>query len=123
LLPLAKNGGPTATHALGSGSPAIDAGANPVPLTTDQRGLPRTVGTATDIGAFESGNPLPLGCVDVDGNGVTDALTDGLVLIRAMFGLTGTAAVNGAIGANATRTTWATIRAYLNGNCGSSFAP
>ena len=62
---LAFNGGPTQTHALVSGSLAIDAGgpactdANGNPLLTDQRGKPRTIdgnkdGTARcDIGAFE----------------------------------------------------------------------
>ncbi|MEG4806375.1 choice-of-anchor Q domain-containing protein, partial [Microcoleus sp. F8-D1] len=52
---LANNGGPTQTHALVSGSPAIDAGTNPNSLTTDQRGtgFPRVVGSAADIGAFE----------------------------------------------------------------------
>src|SRR3989338_3055741 len=54
LGPLADNGGPTMTHALLSGSPAIDA----VPLafctvTTDQRGVPRPQGPGCDIGAFE----------------------------------------------------------------------
>ncbi len=56
LAPLADNGGDTLTHALLSGSPAIDA----VPLvsctlTTDQRGFPRPypVGGACDIGAYE----------------------------------------------------------------------
>jgi len=55
LLPLANNGGPTRTHALGSGSPAVDAGNNSAGLTTDQRGsgFPRIVGPAPDIGAFE----------------------------------------------------------------------
>ncbi len=55
LGPLADNGGPTKTHALLAGSPAIDAGANPADLLTDQRGpgFPRTVGPQTDIGAFE----------------------------------------------------------------------
>ena len=62
-----------------------------------------------------------LGCtLDVDGNGVQDALTDGLLIIRALFGLTGTAVTTGTIGSNATRTTWAEIRAYLNSNCGST---
>jgi len=52
---LADNGGPTMTHALLEGSPAIDAGSNPAGLTHDQRGAPylRTVGAGTDIGAFE----------------------------------------------------------------------
>jgi hypothetical protein len=62
---LAFHGGPTQTHALVPGSPAIDAG-GPVctdatgdPLATDQRGRPRVVdgngdGTAAcDIGAVE----------------------------------------------------------------------
>jgi hypothetical protein len=56
LGPLANNGGPTQTHALLSGSPAIDAGSNPAMLTNDQRGagFPRVVGSAADIGAFEA---------------------------------------------------------------------
>ena len=61
--------------------------------------------------------------LDVDGNNAIDALTDGLIIIRAMFGLTGTAVTNGAIGGGASRPTWALLQPYLNGNCGSSFAP
>jgi len=63
LGPLADNGGPTFTHALLAGSPAIDAGSatdstgNPDsagnPVTTDQRGVARPQGSANDIGAFE----------------------------------------------------------------------
>jgi len=55
LLPLADNGGPTKTHALGAGSPAVDAGNNSAGGVTDQRGtgFPRIVGPAPDIGAFE----------------------------------------------------------------------
>jgi parallel beta-helix repeat protein len=55
LGPLAYNGGPTQTHALLAGSPAIVAGANPAGLVTDQRGagFPRVVGAAADIGAYE----------------------------------------------------------------------
>ena len=57
---LADNGGPTLTHALLEGSPAIDQD-NSFSATTDQRGLPRPsdfVGIANaadggDIGAFE----------------------------------------------------------------------
>jgi hypothetical protein len=63
LGPLQDNGGPTDTHALLFGSPAVDAGINPLSLGADQRNLPRTVDLAsvqnvggsdgTDIGAFE----------------------------------------------------------------------
>ena len=57
LLPLANNGGPTATHALAACSPAIDTGVmNPWrDLDFDQRGAPfvRTYGSAVDMGAFE----------------------------------------------------------------------
>jgi CSLREA domain-containing protein len=52
--PLADNGGPTRTHALLVGSPAIDAAGTPCPAT-DQRGVSRPRGTACDIGAFEVG--------------------------------------------------------------------
>lgn len=55
LGPLADNGGPTRTHAIGPDSPALDAGNNMLPLSTDQRGAPfrREAGMAADIGAFE----------------------------------------------------------------------
>ncbi len=55
LLPLADNGGPTRTHALGDGSAAIDAGDNVDALPFDERGngYPRVSGAAADIGAFE----------------------------------------------------------------------
>ena len=36
--------------------------------------------------------------LDIDGNGTTDALTDGLMLLRAMFGLTGVAVTNNSVG-------------------------
>lgn len=50
LGPLADNGGPTRTHALLDGSPAIAAGAD-IGLKTDQRGERR--GNPPDIGSFE----------------------------------------------------------------------
>jgi CSLREA domain-containing protein len=49
---LKNNGGPTKTHALLKGSPAIDAGGTPFP-PIDQRGVDRPQGSANDIGAFE----------------------------------------------------------------------
>lgn len=55
-----NNGGPTLTLALqatGSISPAIDHGFA-IELTTDQRGLTRTVNSVPDIGAFEVQTPV-----------------------------------------------------------------
>jgi predicted outer membrane repeat protein len=66
LGPLQDNGGPTFTHALQPGSPAVDRGGNNG-LLTDQRGAPRPIdfvsvpngegGDGSDIGAFELGIP------------------------------------------------------------------
>ena len=58
--------------------------------------------------------------LDIDGNGTTDALTDGLMIIRTLFGLTGDAVMKNALGQNATRTTWPAIRDYLNSVCGTA---
>ena len=67
LDPLADNGGPTKTHALLAGSPAIDKG-NSFSATTDQRGLVRpsnfvdivNAADGSDIGAFELQAPPTL---------------------------------------------------------------
>jgi hypothetical protein len=62
---LANNGGVTKTHALLAGSPAIDAGPNPVPVFDgnefDQRGIgfARIVFGVADVGAFEVQEPEP----------------------------------------------------------------
>jgi beta-glucanase (GH16 family) len=53
LEPLADNGGPTLTHALGVGSPAIDAAGSDACPATDQRGVARPQGSGCDAGAFE----------------------------------------------------------------------
>jgi predicted outer membrane repeat protein len=66
LGPLQDNGGPTFTHALLPGSPAIDAGDpnfTPPPLY-DQRGpgFDRVVNGRIDIGSFEVQGPTPTPC-------------------------------------------------------------
>jgi hypothetical protein len=55
LMPLADNGGETATHALKVSSPAINAGNNVAMVNYDQRGVGffRVIGTGPDIGAYE----------------------------------------------------------------------
>ena len=51
---LQDNGGPTLTHALQEGSPALDAvPTSACEVETDQRGVERPQGDACDIGAFE----------------------------------------------------------------------
>ncbi len=88
---LADNGGPTETHALVAGSPAIDfAGA--CGLSADQRGVARPQGAACDAGAFElevsntapaanPGGPY-LGAIDtdiqLDGSASSDPEADSL---------------------------------------------
>jgi hypothetical protein len=59
LKPLADNGGPTETHALAAGSPALNAGDNTDAPPTDQRGYPRISGGVIDIGAYEAGGHGP----------------------------------------------------------------
>ncbi|MBX7105802.1 MAG: hypothetical protein K1X57_17090, partial [Gemmataceae bacterium] len=53
LGPLAPNGGPTLTHLPAGDSPVVNAGSNPAGLTTDQRGITRTLLGGTDIGSVE----------------------------------------------------------------------
>ncbi|WYD80714.1 MAG: right-handed parallel beta-helix repeat-containing protein [Candidatus Electrothrix gigas] len=66
LSPLADNGGPTLTHALVAGSPAIDLDADcSIGLTTDQRGMPRPSGVGCDAGAVEYSPSISTAC----GNG------------------------------------------------------
>ncbi|MBK9715236.1 MAG: right-handed parallel beta-helix repeat-containing protein [Kouleothrix sp.] len=68
LGPLQDNGGPTATHALLPGSPALDAGSPLAPgcdgsscAPVDQRGGARPQGPRCDIGAYERATPPTIG--------------------------------------------------------------
>jgi hypothetical protein len=47
---------------------------------------------------------IPSGSLDIDGNGQYDALTDGLLLLRGMFGLDGSALVTGTVASDAAYT-------------------
>ena len=50
---------------------------------------------------------------DIDGNGSVDALTDGLLLLRYLFGLDGDTLTTGVIGSGATLTDSAALEAYM----------
>ncbi len=78
------NGGPTLTLALQSGSPAIDAGSNPLPVTTDQRGEPRpdVPNTNPDIGAYET-QTLPPIILDLNDTGINLVIPQKPILFDA----------------------------------------
>lgn len=84
LGPLASNGGPTPTHALVPGSPAIDAAEPAGAPATDQRGAPRG---SPDIGSYELVTCLGA-TVNVVGTGGPDTLigTAGPDVVLALAG-------------------------------------
>jgi CSLREA domain-containing protein len=97
LRALAANGGMTETHALGIGSPAIDAGddvscAAPPVFGMDQRSSSRPVGAHCDIGAYETAmspftdDPLFAGFSTIRAVHVTE-LRSRIDDIRVLFGL------------------------------------
>ncbi len=53
--------------------------------------------------------------LDADGNGAVDALTDGIIIIRYIFGFRGSALIQGALAPNATNTTSALVEAWAAG--------
>lgn len=82
LGPLADNGGGTNTHALLTGSPAIDAGGTGLDCPgTDQRGVPRPQGQDCDSGAFEA---APVAVTGPAGDTVAPRIT-GLKVSNAVF--------------------------------------
>ena len=51
--------------------------------------------------------------IDGDGDGEAKPLTDGLLLIRYLFGFSGESLISGAIGTEATRKTAQDVEAYI----------
>ena len=51
--------------------------------------------------------------LDIDGNSRIDPLSDGLLILRYLFGIRGTTLINGVIATDATRTTASEIESYL----------
>ncbi len=87
---------------------SLDAANNVLWLT-----LLRTVSGASDtlaIGAVAAPAPCRM---DIDGDGQIYPTTDGLILMRVMLGLTGTAVSSAAV-VGSPRSTWADIKTYLN---------
>lgn len=84
----------------GLGGPALTAGA-----------LGATA-ARTDPAAIQAYLDSRRSGLDIDGNNTTDAATDGLLILRYLFGLRGPALIQGALGAGATRSE-ASIETYL----------
>ena len=61
----------------------------------------------------ETGFVLEVGVFDIDGNGESKPLTDGLLLIRFLFGFSGDSLISGAIGSGAERDTAEEVEAYI----------
>jgi len=123
LDPLADNGGPTLTHAIRAGSPALNRGlvANipadiadadgdsntTEPAPYDQRGVGygRNVGTAPDAGAFELGKIISIAALDAskaEGSSGTTAFT---FTVSRIGDTVGTATVNYAVTGSGTNPT------------------
>ena len=66
--------------------------------------------TSEDIGAYLGSATTEL---DIDGDEEAKALTDGLLLIRQLFGFTGNALISGAVGETAERGTASLIQSYI----------
>ncbi|MBF0164418.1 MAG: cadherin-like domain-containing protein [Magnetococcales bacterium] len=58
---------------------------------------------------------VPAFTLDVDGNGRSDPLTDGLLVLRYLYGMRDEALIQGTVDAAGSRTTASTIQSHLNG--------
>jgi hypothetical protein len=68
--------------------------------------------TAPEVEAYVAAN---LTAFDIDGNGSVEPLTDGLLILRYLFGFRGETLIDGAIGSGATRNTAQQIETYIAG--------
>ena len=80
-------------------------------LTTGAVGSGANRPSAQDIETLLAASTTEL---DIDGDGSTQALTDGLLIIRALFGFSGDALIAGALSTSGTRQTGSSVVGYLN---------
>jgi hypothetical protein len=88
-------------------------------ITSDDKVNIRFTATSTHPDYGFSGTPLKatvnVNSLDIDGNGDADALSDGLLILRNMFGLTGEALIINAVPTSAKYTSAADIEARISG--------
>jgi len=68
----------------------------------------------TAIQEFNAGT-IPIASLDIDGNGQYDGLTDGLLVLRYMFGFTGEQLISGSLATDALYTSASLIEARIEG--------
>jgi hypothetical protein len=69
----------------------------------------------TALDEFLGGTVPAKGSLDIDGNGQYNALTDGLLLLRSMFGLEGSALITGTVALDASYTDSVDIKSRIEG--------
>ncbi len=104
----------------GSGGECVDGealiGSNDVTVGPDGRSVYAASATSDGVAVFTRDVPA----YDIDGDGQSDPLTDGLLLLRYLFGFTGATLITGAVDlVNCTRCTAAEIEAYVNALLGA----
>ena len=101
------------TDALTDGALAIRYlfGLRDLPLINNAIGLGASRTSGEAIAAYLEGGLTTM--LDVDGNNKADALTDGILIVRYLFGFTGDALISGAVALDATRNTVAEITGFL----------
>lgn len=91
--------------------PSIPSGVRQMPTQLDLAAI-EDVGWAVNEAAPAQEQSFNL---DIDANGQTKALTDGILTVRALFGVEGQALVQDALGVGATRTTPSAIESFITG--------
>ena len=81
-------------------------------LVIDARGTNCTQCIAAEIKDYLD-QCAATGASDIDGNGAIDALTDGLLIIKFIFGIRGPALINGSVGDGCTRCSTFEIETFL----------
>jgi DNA-binding beta-propeller fold protein YncE len=86
------------------------SGVSGLAASPDGRNVYAAAGNSDAVAVFDR----EVASYDIDGDGESDALTDGLLLLRYLFGFTGNTLITGALDvANCTRCTAAAIEAYI----------